>query len=91
MLLPLERDIEEEKKAAAAATATGPSDLSTLSLDELLERNALMRERILELRDVPATSVDAPPESSPIVAASDPTPASVPESPPLETTTTPGE
>ena len=71
MLLPLEQSIEDKKAAAETVTAKGTSDLSTLTIDELLERNALMRERLLELRSGPATSVDAP-SSSPIVLASAP-------------------
>jgi len=69
MLLPLEQSIEDKKAAAGAVNAKGTSDLSTFTIDELLERNAVMRERLLELRSDPATSTDAP-SLSPTVPAS---------------------
>ena len=78
MLLPLEQSIEDKKAAAETVTAKGTSDLSALTIDQLLERTEMMRERLLELRDVPPKSVDAPPETSPIVV--------MPDSAPLEST-----
>ena len=87
MLLPLEQQIDEEKKAQAAETAaTGPLDHSTLTLDELVARSIAINDRLMEMRNKPAPSVETPPTSSPIV-----TPVSAPESSRLEEATPPVE
>ena len=55
------------------------SDLSTLSIDELLVRIELMRTRLLELRNPPAKSVGTSLESSPIVTLAPPCDVSSPQ------------